>query len=62
MVVSSKFKIPTGRELLKSLNNARGEWAIKTPLQKWCYLYGIGRAAFGIMRVPTMTNINHWFG
>lgn len=63
MVLNAKFKIPNALELFKSLKNVRSEWKLKTPMQKWCYLYGIGRAAFGLVRVPLLNDINrvHWF-
>lgn len=59
MVVNSKFKIPNGRELFKSLKNARSEWNLKTPMQKWCYFYGIGRAGFGFIGNPYLNDIHH---
>lgn len=64
MVVNSKFKIPTALELFKNLKNVQSEWKFKTPLQKWCYLYGIGRAAYTLIRAPIFNNVNrvHWFG
>lgn len=63
MVVNAKFKIPTLRELWRSIPNASREWKSKTPMQKWCYLYGIGRAAYSSVRVSLMNDINHvhWF-
>lgn len=62
MVVNSKFKIPNTRELFTGLKNARGEWKLKTPLQKWCYFFGIGRAAYGLGYIPLMVDVNnvHW--
>lgn len=63
MVINSKFKIPNARELFRSLKNARSEWKRKTPMQKWCYFYGIGRGAFGVLRMPLLNDIHqvHWF-
>lgn len=43
MVLNSKFPIPSLREYIKSLRNIYTEWSSKTPLRKWCYLYGIGK-------------------
>lgn len=63
-MLNSKFKIPNALELLKSLKNVRGEWKSKTPMQKWCYLYGIGKDPFGLLRLPILNDVNHvhWFG
>lgn len=63
MVINSKFKIPNARELFKSLKNARSQWKLKTSMQKWCYLYGIGRAALDFIRIPLMNDVSHvhWF-
>lgn len=54
--------IPTSDEM--SIKSARSEWKLKTPLQKWCYLYGIGRAAFGLIRMSLLNDVHrtHWFG
>lgn len=64
MTVDSKLNIPTVRELLTSLKNIREEWKLKTPSQKWCIFYGIGRAGFGIASIPLFNDINylHWSG
>lgn len=64
MVLNLKFKIPTTRVLFKSLKNARGEWKSKTPMQKWCYFYGIGKTAYSAMCVSLLNDVNkvHWFG
>lgn len=43
MVLNEKFIIPSARELFR-LSMKRKDWNNLTPLQKWCYLYGIGRA------------------
>lgn len=52
MILRSKFKIPTGCELLKSISNARQEWIQKNALHKWYYLYGIGKVPFDLTRTP----------
>lgn len=63
MIINSKFNIPNIRELFRSLKNARAEWKQKTPMQKWCYFYSIGKGAFGVLRMPLMNDIYHvhWF-
>ena len=63
MALNSKFKIPNGLELLKSLKNARAAWKLKTPMQKWCYFYALGKEAFRIIRVPLLNDVHHvhWF-
>lgn len=64
MAVNSKFQIPTARELFKSIPNAKYEWIKKTPLQKWCYFYSIGKIPFDFLRLPMFgENVNqvHWF-
>lgn len=53
MVLNENPKIPSTRELFRSIRTIRGDWKLKTPLQKWCYLYGIGRAALYPPRVPS---------
>ena len=59
MVLNSKFQIPTLFELFRSLKNVQAEWKYKTPMQKWCYFYGIGKGAYGVVRMPNMNDINH---
>lgn len=44
MVLNKHFKVPSPRELLTLAMN-RNEWQSKTPFQKWCCLYGIGKAS-----------------
>lgn len=65
MVLNSKFKLLTVRELFKSMPSIKREWKWKTPMQKWCFLYSIGKAACSLIRVAVFqehaTNI-HWFG
>lgn len=66
MALNPKFKIPTALELFKSIPNIRCDWKSKTPLQKWCYMYGIGKAPFDLGRfslfrtAEEMRNV-HWF-
>lgn len=52
MVLNEQLKIPNFRELIKISWN-RSEWKSQTPLQKWCYLYGIGRASFTFLGFTT---------
>lgn len=49
---NKKLPIPTVRELLRSVRTIRKDWNEKTPLQKWSYLYGIGRALCVVVQVP----------
>lgn len=62
MAPNKKLVIPTGRELLKSIRNIRADWKMKSPLQKWCYLYGIGRASCTVMILPVFEGDQtlHW--
>lgn len=64
MVVNSKFVIPNAREVFKSLRNAKVEWKIKTPMQKWCYFYSIGKISFGLLGMALLNDVNyiHWRG
>lgn len=43
MELNKKLKIPGVRELIQITIN-RKEWHLRTPLQKFSYLYGIGKA------------------
>lgn len=65
MVLNSKFKLLSVRDLLESIPSAKREWKWKTPMEKWCYLYSIGKLACDLMHVAVfqedVTNI-HWFG
>ena len=64
MVLNSTFKIPTPLELLKSIPNAKQNWKLKTPMQKWCYLYSIGKIPYDFVRVFIFKeNVHHvhWF-
>lgn len=58
-MVNSKFKVPNALQLIKSLKNVRSEWKLKTPMQKWCYLYGIAKAALHFIRMPLLNDLNH---
>lgn len=65
MVLNAKFKIPTGREILKCLPSARRKWNSETALENYCYLYGVGKASFDLIGVPLFredVRTQHWFG
>lgn len=51
MVYNKKLVIPTVRELFRSVRTVGEDWKLKTPLQKWSFLYAIGRASSIIIRV-----------
>lgn len=51
-MLNKNLKIPTVPELFRSIRNIRENWKCKTPLQKWSYLFGIGRAACVVVKVP----------
>lgn len=38
--------------VIKSLRTIGKEWHEKTPYQKYCYMYSIGRAAFKLLALP----------
>lgn len=50
---SQKFKVPTSREILKGAPNAVSDWKHKNPLQKYCYLYGIGKMGMSTIGYTT---------
>lgn len=63
MVLNATFDdVPTVRELIK-IKKIRAEWESKTPLQKWSYLYAIGRSALNIMGFPIFRDDStlYWF-
>ena len=65
MILNPKFKLQTVWELLESIPNARRKWKSKTPMQKWCFLYSIGKAACDLVCMPAFQeNVDHihWFG
>lgn len=63
MVPTRKFNIPTAREIFKSFKNVRGEWKSRTPMQKWCYFYGIAQTISRFLCHPILDDLNdvHWF-
>lgn len=62
MPLNKRLKVPTIMELLKSVSTNKHEWILKTPFQKWCHFYGVGRAAFSVLRIPFLqdTQKMHW--
>lgn len=52
MVLNVKIETLSIVELFKSLRTIRQDWITKTPYQKWCYLYSIGKAALKIIGIP----------
>lgn len=53
MVLNEKFTIPTVLELFRSLRTIRTDSSLKIPLQKWSYIYGMGKVACIILAIPT---------
>lgn len=47
LILKHKKNVPSPSEILKGLSNARSEWSRKKPLEKYNYLYGIGRLGWG---------------
>lgn len=39
-------------QLLRMLPTILRDWKAKTPMQKWSFLYGIGKAAFDLTFIP----------
>lgn len=55
-VENKDFEVPYWREILKRLPKARSDWKRKKPLQKFGYLYGIGRLSMDAIAFPTFQN------
>lgn len=51
VILNEQFEIPSLRELLQ-VRTTKAKWDSKTPLQKWGYLYGIGRVSLNILGFP----------
>lgn len=51
-MVDKKFSIPTVYLLYRSLRSIKQDWELKTSQEKWCYIYGIGRSACLIVKLP----------
>lgn len=51
VILNEKFEIPSLRDLLE-VRVTKAKWDSKTPLQKWSYLYGIGRVSLKFLGFP----------
>lgn len=49
VLLNENFYVPWPRELIKMIIN-RDTWKVKTPLEKWSYLYGLGRAIAELLK------------
>lgn len=49
MVLNKVLKIPSTLEILKTIVS-KDEWKSKSPLQKWSFLYGIGRSCIKLIQ------------
>lgn len=63
MLKKIKLKILSSIEILRRLLRAKVEWRYKKPLQKFDYLYGIGRMALSKVKIPTFEKDQtvNWF-
>lgn len=52
MPLNKEIETTSALGLVKSIPNIRQEWRIKTPYQKWCYLYSLGRLGFKVIHYP----------
>lgn len=52
MVLNKKIETLSIVELFKSVRTILQDWKFKTPYQKWCYFYSIGKFAFKLGSVP----------
>lgn len=61
-ILNEKFEVPSLPELLK-VQTTRATWDLKTPLQKWGYLYGIGRVSLNFLGFPVFRDDTslYWF-
>lgn len=50
MVLYATFSITPVRDCIRTI---RHEWCLKSPLQKWCYVYCIGKMAGKLIQIPT---------
>lgn len=62
MVLNKNIKVPSTFEIVKTVVN-KGEWKLKSPLQKWSFLYGIGRSCLKLWKHPIYEEDQtlHWF-
>lgn len=49
MTLNKNFNVPTTRQLIKTMVNLK-RWKLKTPLQKWTYLYGVGKSFCNVIK------------
>lgn len=61
MKLNQKLVIPSIRELIRSTLSFKTNWQLKTPLQKWCYLYGIGRVNLSVLGIPLFNECQDLF-
>lgn len=52
MLLNARIQTLSVVEVLKSVRTVRQDWRIKTPYQKWCYYYSIGKAALSTIGIP----------
>lgn len=50
MPLNRNLNVPTTWQLFECLKNWR-DWNLKSPLQKWLHLYGIGRALCNVIKM-----------
>lgn len=62
VILNEKFEVPSLRKLL-DMRTTKAEWDSKTPLQKWGYLYGVGRVSLGVFGFPVFRDDPslYWF-
>lgn len=61
--LNERLKILNLYEMFRSVWTIKNEWKLKNPFEKWCYLYGIGKAAFTLNCFPLFKDNQavHWF-
>lgn len=60
VVRNRNFVIPSIGELI-NVKKTKAEWDFKTPLEKWCYLYGIGRTGLDILGLPVFRDTMKYY-
>lgn len=62
VILNEKFEVPSLRELLQ-VRKTKAQWDSKTPLQKWGYLYSVGRVSLNILGFPVFRDDPslYWF-
>lgn len=63
MVLNKKVKILSARELVKSFRTIKTDWGSKTPNQKWCYFYAVGKMMTKPIGLPLFEEDQsiHWY-